>query len=81
MPTTRAHSGSDSTFGGTIGFDDDGEPDAGKHCGRADHEFCGDGVGTAGATVAPTGLLEVFDNGNELWQYSLTPSASARKRR
>jgi hypothetical protein len=38
--------------------------------------FVGTVSGPAGATVAPTGLLEVFDNGNELWQYSLTPSAS-----
>ena len=38
--------------------------------------FVGTVTGPAGATVAPTGLLEVFDNGNYLWQYSLTPSAS-----
>lgn len=38
--------------------------------------FVGTVSGPAGATVAPTGLLEVFDNGDELWQYSLTPSTS-----
>ena len=38
--------------------------------------FVGTVTGPAGATAAPTGLLEVFDNGNELWQYTLTPSAS-----
>ena len=38
--------------------------------------FLGTVSGPTGATVAPTGTLEVFDNGNELWQYTLTAAAS-----